>query len=509
MATNNKRIAKNTVLLYFRMMLMMIISLYTSRVILQVLGVNDYGIYESVGGVVGLMTFINSALATGTSRFLTYELGTGNRDRLTKMFSTVLTAHIILGLFIILLGETAGLWFVYNKLVIPDDRMEAALVCYHISIFTCFFNVTQVPYNASIISHERMGIYAYMSILDAVLKLVIVYMLYISPIDKLISYACLYAVVSIGMTLGYRFYCKHKFEECHYHFFIDKGILKEVLGYSGWNLFANTAIALTQQGTVVLINMFFAPGVVAARAVANKVNILANQFINNFRTASNPQIVKLYAQKDYDGSKKLLLNSTKIAYYLMLVMALPIVLVAEPILRLWLGQVPPYSVPFLQVMIITSLFQVFDNSFYMPLYAKGRIRENALISPTTLFLCFPVIYMLFKMGYSPMASAWVLLIDYAILGCVVKPMLIIRIVDYKWKDIISVFIPCLKVTVIAVPIPIVCYYFKAQILSNNVLQSLFLVTTSIVCVCTSSWFFGISKDLRSKLILIAKEKLHI
>lgn len=508
MAANNKKIAKNTILLYLRMMVTMFIGLFTSRVILNTLGVEDYGTYQAVGGVVGLMSFINGALSTGSSRFLTYELGTGNQEKLKKMFSTVMTAHIVLGLLIVLAGETVGLWMVYNKLIIPEGRMGAALFCYHFSVISCLIGVTQVPYGASIVSHEKMDIYAYMTIVDVVLKLVIVYALYISPFDKLITYSALFGGVSLGMSFFYRWYCVKHFPECHYHFFIDKEMLKEVLSYSGWNLFANTAIAFIDQGTTVLINMFFTPGVVAARAIANTVNGYAGQFISNFRTASNPQIVKMYAAKDYDGSKRLLLSSTKFSFCLMLLLALPIFCVAKPLLQLWLGQVPPYCVIFLQITVATSLFQVFDTSFYTALYAKGRIRENAMLSPTTGFICFGAIYIAYKLGASPSASAWLILIDYAILGLIIKPYLIVKIVDYKWSDIIPVYVSCIKVFCFGVPIPYLVYYFRNDIFSGSIVPFVSMTLISVICVAISSWIFGLDKDMRKKIIHLAEEKLR-
>jgi O-antigen/teichoic acid export membrane protein len=508
MPSNNKRIAKNTILLYGRMLFLMFISLFTSRIILQALGVEDYGTYQAVGGVVGLMAFINGALATGSSRFLTYELGAGDKERLKKMFSTVLSAHIILGLIIVLLGETVGLWFVTHKLIIPQGREFAALFCYHLSIISCFFTVTQVPYGASIVSHEKMDIYAYMSILDAVLKLAIVYAIYVSPFDKLITYATLFGVVGIAMMIFYRWYCVKHFEECHFKFFFDKDMLKSVLTYSGWNLFANTAIALVTQGTTVLINMFFNPGVVAARAIANQVNQAANQFINNFRTAANPQIVKMYAAKDYEGSKKLLISSTKFSYFLMLILALPIALVARPLLQLWLGQVPPYSVIFLQITIATSLFQVFDSSFYTALYAKGRIKENAMLSPTTLFVSVGAMYLSLKLGAGPTSVAWILLIAYAILGLIIKPILIIKIVNYSWKDIMSVYIPCLYVTLISVPLPCFLYLNQEQWFPNTIVRFCVITFVSVLCVGLSAWFLGIDKEMREKVIKMVKGRLH-
>lgn len=508
--TNNKTIAKNTIFLYFRMLFTMIVSLYTSRVVLEILGVDDFGIYQTVGGVVTMLSFLNGALSTGSSRFLTFELGRNDFDKLKRTFSTVLNAHIILAILIVLIAETGGLWFVYNKLVIPEERMEAAILAYHLSILTAFFNITQVPYSASIISHEKMGIYAYMSIIEAVLKLAVVYALMIGGIDKLKLYALLLCAVQIGIVLFYRYYCNRKFKETHFSFAWDREILKDVLCYSGWNLFANTAIALKNQGATIMLNIFFSPAVVSARAIANQVNMAANQFIQNFRTASNPQIVKKYAAGDFEGSKKLLLVSTTISYYLMLILCLPICLVTEDLLNIWLVEVPDYTVPFLQLTIITSLFQVFDTSFYTALYAKGQIKENALVSPTLGFIAFGTVYVLFKLGFSPLSLSWALFTDYALLGFVIKPFLIIKIVGYTWKDILSVFIPCIKVSIAAVPVPFIFYLYQDTIFSNHILRFVCIVLISVISVAITVWTIGLDNDVKEKMssIFLRKLKLH-
>ena len=506
--SSNKTIAKNTMFLYFRMMLTMLITLYTSRVILQVLGVDDFGIYQAVGGVVGMLTFLNAALAVGTSRFLTFELGTGDLDKLKRTFSTVLTAHIILAIIIVVISETVGLWFVYNKLMIPPDRLDAAVIAYHLSVLTVVAQLMLVPYNATIISHARMGIYAYASIVDAVLNLAIVYFLAIGDVDKLILYAALFLCVKVGMTMFYAFYCFRRFVETRCKLTMDRQIIREVLGYSGWNLLANAAIALNNQGALILLNIFFSPGVVAGRAIANQVNLAAFHFITNFRTAANPQIVKRYAAKDYAGSKELLLSSTKYSYYLMLMLALPIVLVAEPLLKLWLGQIPPYSIIFLQLAIVTSLFQVFDTSFYTALYAKGQIRENAIISPMVGFLAFPIMYLLFKLGFSPESMAWVSLVGVALLGLLIKPMLIIKIVDYNWGEIMGVFIPCLKVTIASLPVPLLTYYFIGTTRLPSFFSFILIVVISVVSVVLSSYFLGLSPEMRYKIVEGIKTKLY-
>lgn len=505
--TNNKTIAKNTMFLYFRMMVTMMISLYTSRVILQILGVTDYGIYQAVGGVVGFLSFINKSLSAGSSRFLTYGLGEGDKDKLRRIFSTTLTAHICLAILIVILAESIGLWFLYNKLIIPPDRFEAALFTYHLSIVTAFFHLTQVPYSACIIAHEKMNIYAYMSIVQAVLKLVIVYMLAIGDIDKLKLYATLLCLLHVGNVIFYRIYCMRHFEETHFRFSIDKNIFREIAGFSGWQLFANGAIALNSQGILILLNMFFSPAVVAARAISIQVNMHAHQFVSSFQAASNPQIVKFYAAKDYEGSKRLLLQTTRFSYYLMFLLALPICLVADQLLHIWLGIVPEYTVIFLQLIVIQSLFQVFDTSFYRALYAKGQIRENALISPTIGFIQFPVVYVLFKMGFSPVVLSWASLIMYALLGIVIKPILIIKIVDYKWSDVLSVFKPCLYVTLASLPLPLAAYYWlKGH--DSMVLSFCVITAVSVLSVACASWYLGMDKPMRQKVMEMVRKKIH-
>ena len=506
--TNGKTIAKNTMFLYFRMMVTMVISLYTSRVVLQVLGVDDYGIYQAVGGIVGLLSFVNNSLSTGSSRFLTYGLGEGDEQKLKKIFSTTLTAHICLAVIIIIVAEAVGPWFMQNKMVIPADRMDAAVYTFHLSLVTAFFSLTQVPYGACIIAHERMTIYAYVSIVEAVLKLAIVYMLAIGNIDKLVLWATLLCLLQVGIIIFYRIYCIRNFPEARFRFGIDKKIFKDIAGFSGWQLFANGSIALNSQGILILLNMFFSPAVVAARAISIQVNMAASQFVNNFQTAANPQIVKLYAAKDYEGSKHLLLQTTKFSYYLMLILALPICLVAEQLLQLWLGIVPEYTVIFLQLIVIQSLFQVFDTSFYRALYAKGQIRENALISPTFGFIRFPIVYLLFVWGFSPVALSWASLISYMILGLIIKPILIIRIVDYTWRDIFSVFVPCLKVTAASLPLSFIAdYYITSQHLPMWI-EFILIVAVCVLSVAASSWFLGLTHEMRLKVLEMIRKKLN-
>lgn len=488
-------------------MVTMVISLYTSRVILKVLGIDDYGIYQSVGGVVGLLSFVNNSLSTGTSRFITFGLGEGNYDKLRNIFNTTLSSHIILAVAIIIVAETLGYWLLHYKLVIAPERMEAATWVFHLSIFTIFFTLTQVPYNACIIAHENMNIFAYVSIIEAICKLLIVYALLVGDVDKLILYSVLQCVLQIAIVVFYRIYCYKRYQETHFKFGIDKSIFKEIVGFSGWSLFANSSIALNNQGILLLLNMFFTPAVVTARSISIQVEMAAYQFMTNFQTATVPQIVKRYAQKDYLGSKELLLNMTKYSFYLMLLLAVPIFFSAKHLLALWLEEVPEYTDVFLQIIIIQALFQVFDTSFYKALYAKGQLSVNALLSPTCLFINFVIVYILFKHDFSPIALSWSTAVCYAVMGLVIKPILIIKIVNYSWKDISTVVLPCLKVFLLAVLIPIVVDWYIQNYNLPTVVMFFVIVSASVFSVAAVVWEIGLTPDMRQRIIFAIKTKL--
>lgn len=505
MNSNSKRIAKNTIFLYFRMMFTMVVALYTSRVVLNVLGVDDFGVYQTVGGVVGMLTFVNNALAIGSSRFLTYELGAGNFNKLKDTFSTVLSVHILLALILVVVAETVGLWYIYNKLVVAPERMDAAIFAYHISVLTSFITITQVPYNASIISHERMGVYAYVSIADVSLKLGVAYLLALGNYDKLKMYALLLFLVQLGVAFFYRVYCVRSFKECRYSLILKNDIFKDVLSYSGWNLFSSTTLALCNQGVLVLINAFFSPAAVAAKTVAGQVNMAANSFVNSFRTAVNPQIVKQYAANNREGSRNLLLNSTKFSFYLMLMLCIPIYLLAGSLLKLWLGVVPEYAEPFLKIAILTSLIDVFSQSFYTGLYAKGQIRENAVISFLILLPGFGFIFLLFKLGFSPISSAWVMFGAMSVISLIVKPLLLVKIVEYPIKPIIGVYVVCLRVALLSVPIPFLTFAALQDV--NEIFKFALIVILSIISVCASTWFAGLNADMKNMVKQAVLKKL--
>ncbi len=500
---NNKRIAKNTIFLYFRMMLIMLVTLYTSRVTLQVLGVDDYGIYQTVGGVVTFLAFLSNALGSGTSRFITFEMGK-EEPRLQTLFATVRVAHVILGIIIVVLGEAIGLWFIYNKLVIPSERLGAAVFAFHFSMAATFFQITQVPYNATIIAHERMNIYAYISILEAILKLVIVFALKVFSHDKLEVYSVLMCATTVFVMFLYRIYCRKSFEEVRSKLVFDKTMFKGVASFSGWNLLTSSAASLANQGVTVVTNMFFAPAVVTVRSLALRINNIINQFIGNFRTAVNPQIVKKYAAKDYDGSKKLALVSTQYTYYLMLIIVVPLFLLVQPALKIWLGEVPDGLAPFVQITLLQGLFQAFDTSLYVPIYAKGRIKENAIISPLFDFIQLPVVYVLFKMGYPPIALAWVEFSACVMLGVVIKPILVYKIAEYNYAEIMRMIGRCMLVTVLSAIVPYLSTKFFD---ADTVIGFCIIGAASVLSVGAVVWFIGIDKSMKKILITWTKEKI--
>lgn len=486
------------------MIFTMLVTLFTYRIILNILGAEEYGIYQTVGGMVIFISFVNNALSTASSRFLTYELGAGDKNRLHLTFSTTLTIHILLALLIVIIAETLGLWFLKNKLVIPQERLDAAIIVYHLSVLNMILTITQVPYNASIIAHEKMSIYAYVSFFEVIANLIVAYLLKQSTIDKLIAYASLLCIVKISLMMFYRIYCTRYFEETKYRFVFNFSIFRSIAQFSGWSLFAATSKALNSQGIIIILNMFFSPSVVAARAISLQVNVAVNSFVSNFRKAVNPQIVKQYASGNFFRSKQLLIASTKYSFYLMLIFSFPVCLLAEPILNMWLTTVPEYTTIFLRLIIVQSLFQVFDSSFYIALYAKGQLRENALISPTILFLTFPVIYLFFKMGFSPILASWTSLIAYSILGLIIKPVLLVKYVEYQWKDMVNVYLPCFYVTFASLPVPIILF--------NHINTSTFLgfsqvLLVTVLSVLLSIYYLGFSRNNRSSIVKWLKVKL--
>lgn len=504
--TSNKTIAQNTLFLYFRMLLVTIVGLYTSRVILQVLGVEDFGIYNVAGSAVALFGFITGALGNASSRFITVEMGKLNvndNSRLVSCFKTTRTIHGVLAIVILVVCETIGLFFLYRA-SIPDDRMSAAFWVFQISVITAMFNVTQIPYTALIIAHERMSIYAYVSIFEVLAKLAVCYLLVFSPIDRLVYYAILLFGVQSSVLLYYRYYCKKKFIECQSGYVIDKEFFSPIMSFSFWNLFGSLSSTALTQGSTLVMSFFFGPAIVASRAIANQVKHHVLNFVNNFRTAITPQILKRHAAGEEESSRKLLFFSAKFSFFLVLVFVLPLLFESRFVLELWLKDVPEYTTEFLRLVLLEMLFYVYDVCFYQIFQAEGRLKENAIICPLLDFVGLGIVCAVYALGGNVLAIAWCMLILTMSQGLLVKPWLAVRLFGYKWKDFINVFLNNLLVFVVATLLPFILY----MLLPRGVLYSIIIIVLSMVSSLLSSFYIGFSKDDQVKVIQFIKSKIH-
>lgn len=390
--TNNKRIAKNTLLLYLRMLLMMGIALYTSRVILQVLGIVDFGIYNVVGGVVALLGFINTSLSGASSRFLAFVLAKGNKSEIQNELNCIRAIHYLVSGIVFILAETIGLWFVTNKLVVPEVRVTAALWVYQCSVFSCIIMLTSLPYNALIIARERMSAFAYMSIIEASLKLIIVYCLFIVPYDKLIVYSILMVVILAIIRVMYAIYCRKHFEENFNQLSWNWNRFKEIFSYLGWVLYGNLSIIGYTQGLNILLNLFFGPIVNAARGIAVQIQNACNQFFMSFQMAVNPQITKSFACGNLRNMHNLILSSSRLSFYLMLLISLPILYQTEFILHLWLVNVPNHTANFVRIILLISLNYTLSGPTVIAIQATGRIKRFQIIEASLLLLIVPICY---------------------------------------------------------------------------------------------------------------------
>lgn len=449
----SRRIAKNTIMLYIRMSLILAVTFYTSRIILNILGVEDFGIYNVVGGIVLMFAFLNGAMSQSTQRFLSFEVGRQDWQQLRKIFSLSVTLHIGIALIILLLAETLGLWFLNAKMNIPPTRMEAARWVYHFSVFSFMVSVAQVPYNALIIAHERMHVYAYISIAEVLLKLLVVFVLSWISYDKLKAYALLVFGVTVLVALIYRFYCAWKFGECRYRFIWDKALYKELTNFAGWSMFGTLAWLFKSQGLNLVLNIFFGPLLNAAYGIANQVNTAINSFVLNFTTAVNPQIVKSYAIKEMDYMRSLLFRGSKFSYFLLLFFVLPLLFETEFILRIWLKVVPDYAIVFTRLVLINTLLESFTYVMGASIQATGKIKLYQVLVGSTILLNLPLSYLFLKWQYTPSV---IFIISIVISGItllqrlwILKQIANVRIIDF----VIQVFGRCVLVTSLACVIP--------------------------------------------------------
>ena len=497
---SNSRMIRNTFLLYFRMALMMCINLYTSRIVLHTLGVEDYGIFNVVGGVILMFSFISDGMMASTQRFLTFELGKGDKEKLHAIFITSLHIHIILAIVTVIVGETVGLWFVMEKMVIPPERMVAALWCYHLSIVIIVLTILYYPYMSAIVAHEKMSSFAYIAILDAVLRLLLVYLLLVFDYDRLILYAILYAGEKVLIRMVYNIYCIRHFEECKYKWIFQKALFKEMGSFAGWSMGGHVAYAGYTQGLNLLLNVFFGPIVNAARAVAVQVQSVISQFAINFQMAINPQITKTYATGQLDEMHQLVYRGTRLTFCLMLILCLPLMVETPMVLGIWLQEVPKGSVTFLRFLLVILILQQCQSPLATSMAATGKVKKYELIVSGLMLTIVPISYVVLRIGGAPWSVFAVylviLVLSYIAIFSIVLPMIHLRLIDYV-KHAVR---PCAIVLLLSLFVPL--------LLKLQPERSLLISFVTIVLTVISTGFFCFKIGLDDELRGLIKNKIN-
>ena len=507
---NTKRIAKNTIMLYGRMLFSMVVSLYTSRVILNALGVVDYGILGAVGGFVSMFSLISSSLSSAVGRFLTFEMGRGDMYRLKRAFSTSLLIHVLLAFVILVVAETVGVWFVNNKMTIPADRLYAANWIFQASILSFMFGLFSVPYNASIISHERMSAFAYIGILDTTLKLFLVLFIAHSKwhFDKLIVYSILLTTISIILQLIYLTYCRKHFEECRLKIAFDKEFWKEISAFSVWNFIGCTAGILKEQGVNVLLNIFVGPVLNAARGIAGSVNGAVSGFASNFMTALNPQITKSYAAGDLKYAHFLVERGARFSYYILMFLAIPILLETEFLLTIWLKQYPDHSLHFIRLVLILSMVDILSNTLITIQNSTWKIRNYQLVVGTILLLNFPLSYVSLKLRLAP-ESTYLVAIAVGIMCMFARLFFVRKTVCFSMSGFLrKVVLNVLIVTICALIFP----YVVHKVLTYGWMRFIIVGIVSIITSGLSILFVGCNTTERTfilnKALSIKRKFIH-
>ena len=478
---NTKRIAKNSAVLYIRMAVVMLISILTARIVLETLGVDDYGVYNVVSGVIVMFSFISTSLSSATSRFITFALGKGDFEKLRTTFSTGLIAMTCIGFVIVLLGETIGLWFLENKLVIPEKSMFAARVVYQFSIISTFLGLTQVPYSACITAHEKMNVYAYFEIINIVLRLLIIYLLVIVDTNKLILYGALGFCVSVIMMAVNRIYCLRHFKESHFKWIIEKPLLKKMLSYSGWDLFGNCSHIVRTTGLSMLVNMFFGVAANAAIGIATAIQGAVSSFTSNLMTATKPQIIKSYASGDYDYMIMLIMSLSRIVFLILLMLAIPLFFEMGFILKKWLVDVPTYATGLSCLTIAYLFFSTLSNIAVGGVHAIGDLRRCSLLNGSIYMTVLPISYVAFKWFDGSVYLPYALNATFVLIGCLVNIYTIHLYVKQMsvFKYIYSVLLRCLLVGGVTV---FVCFIIVTNVTDGwfrvmAVSMASFIITT--------------------------------
>ncbi len=494
--TNNERIAKNTFLLYGRMCLLLLISLYTSRVILQVLGVVDYGLFNVVGGVISMFAFINSALGESTRRYLTFYLGKGDGKELQEAFSVAVIIHFATAILVFILGETFGLWFVMHKLVIPADRMDAALWVYHLSIAGAMIGIISSPYNADIVAHEKMGAFAFISLLEASLKLLMVFLLKVILFDKLKFFAVAIFLIALVIRVIYGSYCGRHFKEAHFTMPHNKALFKSMVSLGGWSMIGILSGVLYWQGLSILLNMFFGPVVNAARGIALQVHSAIWQFATNFQNAINPQITKTYASNQLDQMHSLIIRSSKFSFFLLFILCLPIGLETNFVLSLWLGIVPQHTIIFVNLSMSIMIVEAMSNSLMIAANATGKVKIYQIVVSGLQLSIVPFAYIFLKMGGAPwtafMVHLVVMIVALVARLIIVCPMIKMSIIQF----IKGTIVPSIIVFITSLPIPLVLH-MRWEYSTKG---SIFVMLICVISACFAIYLFGLTRTERNYIL---------
>lgn len=485
---NNKRIAKNTMMLYIRMFIMLAVGLYTSRIVLHVLGASDYGIYNIIGGVIVLFSFFNNALISATQRFLNFNIGKNDIEAVHRIFCMSMNAYFLLSLLFLVLAETIGLWFVNTQLNIPPERHYAALWVYQFSILTFIFNLLRIPYNASIIAYERMDFYAYVSLIEVILKLAVVYLLYITTYDRLIIYALLYALIPILINIIYKIYCNYNFDTTKYTIMWDKTTFHSLFNFSGWSLFGSVANVSAQQGINILINIFYGVSANAAVGIANQVSSQVYQFISNFQIAFQPQIVKTYAANEKDAFYNLIFSSSKLSYFLMFLLTLPIILSTQDILEVWLVKVPDNTSVFCQLILGFLIIECLSAPLWMAVQATGKIKRYQVLMATCIFINLPLTYLVFIIGM-PVYFAWIIRIIVNVITVIVRCLYMRKYLKFPIDEFCKKVIrPILGVSILSFPIP----YLISNYIDHGIKFIIIITIVSILMTMLCIYIIGLN-----------------
>lgn len=495
LSNNNKRIAKNTLFLYFRMLLIMVVTLYMSRIVLDVLGAEDYGIYNVVGGVVLIFSFLNSTLTSASQRFFSYEIGKEDKKELQNVFRLNTSIFLMLLLGVVFLSEVLGVYFINVQLIIPEERLEVANYVFQFSILSFCASFMTIPFNALIVSYERMNAFAYISILEVSLKLLLVFALKSVLFDKLLAYSVLMFVVQFLIMVIYIHYCKKKFE-ISYRIYWNTSKAKVLFSFTSWHVFGTFATAMRSQGINILLNMFFNPTINAARAIAYQINSATMSFSNNFFTAVKPQIYKYYAKGDVSAMLKLVFDSTRFSYFLLLFLGLPIFFEVDFVLSLWLKEVPEYTALFVRLVIINALLDSFNGPMTAATLATGKIIHYQIVTSFFMLLNMPISYICLKYGYSPDVTMVISIIISFVL-VFVRMILLRKLIYFKYRTYFSeVLMPIFRTSVVAF---FLSYVFR-KILFDYAVVPILMIMAGCTCSLLAIIFGGLKNSERNRIL---------